>query len=132
MITAPSIALSNTGQISANGGASNCGSNNAGGGGGSGGHVWLRAEKITLTGSVSVSGGKGGQCGTPGGDGGYGRITVDAVAVAGVTNPPFTGTDLTGLPGANASSFTLTATNGVAHLKNEGQVARQVRLVVVR
>ena len=136
VIVAPKVVLQASGKIQAQGGGSACGpypaNNGAGGGSGSGGHVWLRAATVQLLGSISVAAGTVAACTIPGGIGGYGRITIDATTVSGSTTPAYESTDLSGLPGTDAGGFTLTTTNGIAHLANAGQTSRSVRLVVAR
>ncbi len=70
-----------------------CGS--GGGGGGAGGAIYLEAEAAALGSSlVAATGGAGGDtpgnCGTAGGAGSDGRITVQGSSTVGTTNPAFT------------------------------------------
>lgn len=96
VIAAPSILI--TGAVRANGGngGSDGGGNCGAGGAGSGGAVWLQADILDITGSVTATGGVGGvstNVGSPyygvGGNGANGRIRLDSSArtIAGVISP---------------------------------------------
>ncbi len=84
------------GQVLANGGrGGNIGGDRDGGagGGGSGGTVWLRADKVTISGKVEAKGGAAGVTdkvnghGGDGGSGSDGRIRIDANALVGSSAP---------------------------------------------
>ncbi len=86
--------IRNNGQVGQNEfNVSGCGS--GGGGGGAGGAVYLRANAAALgAGLITVSGGAGGDdpsnCGTPGGVGSVGRITLrGSTTTTGTTAPTF-------------------------------------------
>ncbi|MBU0847197.1 DUF2341 domain-containing protein, partial [Patescibacteria group bacterium] len=60
------------------------------GGGGSGGAIKILSTSVTITGTVSASGGSGGtsqEYGTTGGNGGNGRIRIEADSISGSTTP---------------------------------------------
>ena len=100
-IASPALSVESPGAIRANGQTgqneynfAGCGS--GGGGGGAGGAVYLRVASVNLGASlVTASGGVGGNdpgnCGTAGGDGSVGRITVrGSSTTSGTTAPAFT------------------------------------------
>ena len=63
---------------------------NGGKGGGSGGSIFFNAKGVTISGTVSATGGAGGpsQCGRlSGGNGGSGRIAIYYTTLSGTTNP---------------------------------------------
>ncbi len=100
-IASPAISIEGTSAIRASGQTgqnefnyAGCGS--GGGGGGAGGAIYLRVESANLgLGLVTTSGGVGGDdpgnCGTPGGNGSVGRITLrGSSTTSGTTTPAFT------------------------------------------
>ena len=108
-----------------------------GGGGGAGGSIWLQAGSVDAgSAQVTARGGAGGltakdSChGGDGGAGSAGRVRVDALSIAGTTDPPYIGgDDAAGVTGTPLRVFQ--PDGNTVGVQNLSFVPLDVRLIVI-